>query len=144
MWLYATKLTRKASERGSGMRPRPFERTFTVRNACDFPIRFEASGSLKTIVLPGDRTIVTAPGTTVTLTNLDEPEKQITVSVTASEHLTTQPDGRRVNVITGRILSWPPLELLVGQHTFLVNRQGRETEMLRSEGQVIDLCADLA
>jgi hypothetical protein len=144
MWLYATKLTRKASERGSGMPPEPFERTFTDRKACDFPVRFEVSGSQKTIVLPGDRTILISPDTTVTLTNLEQPHNQETVVVTAPEHRTPLRDGKTLLEITGRILSWPPLELLVGRQTFLENRQGRIIEMLSSEGQVIDMCDRLA
>jgi hypothetical protein len=131
--------------RATSAQPSPIDvtRTFTVRGACDFPVLFEASGTLNFIELPGDRTIVTAPDTTVTLTNLEEPDNQITVVVTAAEHLTTLSDGTTVSVITGQILSWPPLELLVGKHTFLVNKGGL-AELLSSEGQEIDVCARLA
>jgi hypothetical protein len=95
-------------------------------------------------VLPGDRKILISPRTTVTLTNLEQPHNQETVVVTAAEHRTPQPDETTVLEITGEILSWPPLELLVGRQTFLENRQGRVIETLRSEGQVIDMCARLA
>jgi hypothetical protein len=121
------------------------ENSFTVRGACDFPVLFEPSGrGLNILESSDDRTIVTAPGATVTLTNLEQPDNQITVVVTAAEHLTPQPDGTTVDVITGQILFWPPLQLLVGHHTLLLNKQGKVIEMLSSEGQEIDVCARLA
>jgi hypothetical protein len=131
--------------RATSAEPSSPDRSFTVRGACDFPVLFEPSGrGLNILELPDDRTIVTAPDTTVTLTNLEQPDNQITVVVTAAEHLTPQPDGTTVDVITGQILFWPPLQLLVGHHTLLLNKQGKVIEMLSSEGQEIDLCARLA
>jgi hypothetical protein len=138
MILVGTRTT--SAKPSSSEEPNPF----TVRGACDFPVLFEPSGRLNIIELPDGRTIVTAPGTTVTLTNLEEPDNQIRVVVTAAEHLTPQPDGTTLDVITGQILTWPPLELLVGKHTLLLNKQGKVIEMLSSEGQEIDVCALLA
>ena len=55
--------------------------------ACGFPIRVELSGKAGTIALPGGRFIFTSPGVTVTVTNLDDPTKLVTLVATGAFHL---------------------------------------------------------
>jgi hypothetical protein len=130
------------SRASSAAPPEPDEVDMIVEDACDFPVHFEGSGKVKTIELSDGRTIEVAPSFRVTLTNLEEPDNQVTVHNTAAFHITPLPNGAALFVITGQILSWPPLELLVGRHTFLIDSEGNET-LLSSAGQEIDLCARL-
>jgi len=75
---------------------------FAAPGQCAFPFRLSLNGKGKTIVLPGGRFIFTSPGLDVTVTNLDEPSKQVTLNVTGAFHQTTRANGDIVTVVTGR------------------------------------------
>lgn len=113
---------------------------------CDFPIRYEFSGKAKTIALPGDRFIFTSPGLTATLTNLDNGNQE-TYSITGAFHQTTLENGDVRTVSTGRSLLGDPeagLVVVSGNFSYVFDAQGNLVQPLAGEGQLIDVCAQLA
>lgn len=110
-----------------------------------FPISISVvRGKLKEIIL-GDRSIFIAPGQQATITNLDEPTKQVTLNITGSFHVTTMADGSQVYQVTGRNLLWggtlETLTLTLGDFTFTLDSKGNETKRLDGNGQRLDVCA---
>jgi hypothetical protein len=69
---------------------RPKENNFTITipagGVCAFGVEISGTGKAKTIDLPGDRFIFTSPGLHATLTNLDNPMKQVMLNVTGAFH----------------------------------------------------------
>ncbi len=130
----------------NGVPPEPDEVDMVVEDACpDFAVHFEGSGKVKEIQKPDGSFIFLGPGFRITLTNVEEPENQITVHNTAPFHDTFLPNGNILSVVTGQILVWPPLELFVGRHTFLIDGETFEIiEFVSSKGKEVDLCARLA
>jgi hypothetical protein len=126
-------------------KPSPIETTFTLRGSCDFPVLFEGSGKLNVLELPGGVTMIHGPSISITLTNLEEPDNQITYTTHTSETLTPLDNGDILSVLNGHITLWDPgtLELLIGKTTIVLHQNG-QYELLSSKGQVIDLCAELA
>ena len=127
----------------NGVPPENFEVDMVVKNACDFAVHFEGSGKIKEIQKPDGGTLVPAPGSAITLTNVEEPANQVTVHNDAAWKYTPLPNGETLVEIPGSVISWPPLQLLVGRHTYLIDSKGNET-LVSSAGQEIDLCASLA
>jgi len=78
-----------------------FTMTIPAGGVCPFGVEISGTGKAKTIVLPGDRFIFTSPGLHATLTNLDDPAKQVTLNITGAFHQTTEQDGSVVTVSTG-------------------------------------------
>jgi len=126
-------------------KPTPIEVTYTVGGSCDFPVLFEGSGRLNELELPGGVTILHEASAKYTLTNLREPDNQITYTTYTSETRTPLDNGDTLVTFTGHITWWGPgtLELLIGQITLVLHQNG-QYELLSSEGQEIDLCAELA
>ena len=123
---------------------------FTVTTFCDFPIEVVLSGKAKRIDLPGGRTILTAPGLTVTLTNLDNGNRE-TLNITGAEHQRTLENGDVEHVLTGRGAVFDPFipgfqgfVLLIGRFSFVVDAQGNLVQPLQGTGQRIDICELLA
>ena len=114
-----------------------------VFGRCDFPIRFELSGKAQTLVLPDGRFIFTSPGLTATLTNLDHPENQETLSITGAFHQTTLENGDVVTVATGRNILGDPeagFVLAIGNFSYVFDEEGNLVQPLEGEGQLIDIC----
>jgi hypothetical protein len=129
----------------NGVPPEPFVVDMVVEDACpDFAVHFEGGGKIKEIQTPDGGTLLPGPGSRITLTNVEEPENQVTVHNTSAWKFTPLPDGTTLLVIPGQVLSWPPLELLVGRHTALLDSDGEIIEEVRSQGKEVDLCARLA
>jgi hypothetical protein len=123
---------------------------FTVTTFCDFPIEVVLSGKAKRIDLPGGRTILTAPGLTVTLTNLDNGNRE-TLNITGAEHQRTLENGDVEHVLTGRGAVFDPFipgfqgfVLLIGRFSFVVDAEGNLVQPLQGTGQRIDICELLA
>ena len=76
-----------------------FTITIPAGEVCAFGVEISGAGKAKTIDLPGDRFIFTSPGLHATLTNLDDPTKQVTQNITGAFHQTTEQDG---SVVTER------------------------------------------
>jgi hypothetical protein len=126
--------------------PTEADGTFTVKKGrlCEFPVRFEVSGTTKMIESPGGGVIFIFPGLTATLTNVDNPENQETLSVTGSFHDTVLENGNVERVFTGRNLLFFPevgFVLAVGEFSIVFDQKGKVVQPLSGEGQLIDVCA---
>jgi hypothetical protein len=121
-----------------------FTQDFSAGVLCTFPIEISGTGKAKTIKLPGDRFIFTSPGLYITVTNLDDPSKQVTLNVTGAFHQTTEQDGSVVTVSTGRSLLDDPqagFVLAIGNFSFVFDADGNLIQPLQGQGQLIDVCA---
>jgi hypothetical protein len=72
----------------NGEDPEPVVFSNIEKNLCDFRVLIEGEGKIKDIEKPDGSIISTGPGVTITMTNLEEPDNQITVSDTAAWHFT--------------------------------------------------------
>jgi hypothetical protein len=100
---------------------------------CDFPVRLEYSGKAKTLQLPGERFIFTAPDLTATLTNLDTGERE-TVVITGAFHQTTLENGDVVTEATGRNLLGDPeagFVVAVGNFSYVFDAKGNQDPFYR-------------
>jgi hypothetical protein len=79
-----------------------------IEGLCKFPVRIDASGKMGRIDLPRGGFIATAPNLTATVTNLDNPENQVTLNVTGSSTVTQLEDGTTQAIMTGRNLFFDP------------------------------------
>lgn len=88
--------------------------------ACLFPIRVDQSGKAGIITLPNARFIFTSPGLVVTVTNLSDPTKLVTLVATGAFHQATAADGSVTTVVTGRnVLGDPVAGFVVAIGTFI-------------------------
>jgi hypothetical protein len=87
----------------NGVPPEPFELNFIEENLCAFPVLVKGDGKIKDIEKPDGSIISTGPGSRVTMTNLDEPDNQITVSNTAAFHNVPLSNGETLLVTMGQI-----------------------------------------
>ena len=125
--------------------------TFTVEGACDFPVLFEQSGKVKFIDVPppeGDFMLV-FPGAVTTLTNLEEPEHQVTVRGGGMGRVTPLANGDWLVKVSGHNILVVPGEGIfeVRRATFTLAPPydvGSELTILESRGKLVDLCALLA
>jgi hypothetical protein len=130
-------------------RPTDAGQTFTTGpgELCDFPMFVELNGKTKTIELPGDRAIMTSPGLTVTLTNLDN-ENQEKLGITGALHQRTLENGDVETVATGRSALFAPivpgLVLVIGRFSFVFDEEDNLVQPLQGTGQLIDVCALLS
>ena len=110
--------------------------------ACAFDIHVSGSGKAKTITLSDNRFIVTSPGLSLTVTNLFDPTKSVTLSVTGAFHLSKQ-NGNDVTVVTGRNLLGDPdagFVLAIGTFSFVFDASGTLVQPLMGRGQLINVC----
>jgi hypothetical protein len=129
--------------------PEDVDQTITLQagEVCAFAVEIFLTGKTKTIDLPGDRLIITSPGLSATLTNLDKPSNQVTLNITGAFHQTTQQDGSVVTVSTGRSLLFDPVAgfvLAIGRFSFVFDANGTLIQPLEGQGQLIDVCALIA
>jgi hypothetical protein len=126
----------------------PEEISFTVvlpaGVACSFDVEALITGKDKVIDLPGERFIFIAPKLFVTLTNLEDPSKQVTLNATGSIEDTYYPDGSIVSVLRGRSVLTPPftvgLVLVIGNFNYVTDAEGNIIQPLEGQGQIIDIC----
>jgi hypothetical protein len=113
--------------------------------ACSFPVQVHVAGKGKAINLPGNRTIITAPGQNVVVTNLDTPTKQVTLNATGVLTVYNQPDGGVVVIGTGRNVATDPafgLTLVIGKFSFAFSGAGTLIQGLTPQGgQTISVCS---
>ena len=122
--------------------------TFTVEGACDFPVFFEQSGMVKFIDVPppGGDFMLVFPGAVTTLTNLEEPENQVTVRGGGMGRVTPLANGDWLVQVSGHnILVVPGEGIFEVRHaTFTLAPPydvGSELTILESRGKLVDLCA---
>ena len=116
---------------------------------CAFDVRLQVNGKGKTLVVGKDQaiTLFTAPTLEVTLTNVADPQKRVTVGITGVFHVTTDADGNSVYVITGRNLvhrADAGLILTQGVFSYVLDGDGNIVQPLSGRGQTTDLCALLS
>src|SRR5262245_15595085 len=113
--------------------------------SCAFDISILVQGKAKIINLAGGRFIITSPMLKATVTNLADPSKRLeNISITGASHVTTQPDGSQLFIITGRNLDQDPVQgivLSIGRFSFVRDAAGIPIVFLSGKGQLIDLCA---
>ena len=114
-----------------------------VFGECAFPVQFDLKGKASQINLPGGRTIVTAPKQNVTLTNVNDPTKTVTLNITGATHQSTASNGDIVTVVTGRNLLGDPdagFVLAIGSFSFTFDKNGNLVHPLSGTGQLIKVC----
>jgi hypothetical protein len=120
-----------------------FTLTIPAGGVCAFGVEISGIGKAMTIDLPGDRFIFTSPGLHATLTNLNDPTKQVTQNITGAFHQTTEQDGSVVTVSTGRSLLFDPqagFVLAIGNFSFVFDAGGNLIQPLKGQGQLTDVC----
>jgi hypothetical protein len=138
----------------NGVPPEPFGFSNIEQNLCDFPVLVEADGKLKDIEKPDGRIISVAPGLSITMTNQEESENQITVSDSGVYHVTPLPDDEELWAITGTVFLLfdadfteelqQGIYLVHGRTTFVQDAEGNwDPSKFGIEGQVTDVCATL-
>lgn len=150
--LAAALLTPGASATAAPPTPVDTTETFAAGEACSFPIEVAFEGKGGAIDLPNNPTfsgVATSPDLRVTVTNLSEPTKTVTVNATGVFRFVTRPDGG--------------LEIVAGGHNFLYGvpelgatalattgpitvqvENGEIAAMDLSGARVRDICAELA
>jgi hypothetical protein len=106
--LTAALLTPGGSATGAPPGPVDQAETFSAGEACSFPIKVAFEGKGGAIDLPHNphfSGIATSPDLRVTVTNLSDPSKKVTVNATGAFRFVTLPDGG--------------LEIVAGGHNFL-------------------------
>jgi hypothetical protein len=148
-------LSRASSAASSnGVPPEPFRVSFIEQNLCDFPVLVEGDGKVKDRERPDGSIISTAPGFSITMTNLEEPDNQITVTNTAAFHFIPLSDGETLFVGTGQFFLFldedfteelqQGIYLAIGRTTVVEDAEGNwDPSTFRNDGQLIDVCAIL-
>ena len=129
--------------------PTPVDSEEVQSDLCKFDVRLHVTGKGKVLVVGKGQsiTLFTAPTLELTLTKIDEPEKQLTVGITGAFHVTLDADGNSVYVITGRNLIHRPdagLLLTQGIFRYALDADGNIVQPLTGRGQTTDLCALLS
>ena len=143
--LATTTLASIGTAQSAGAAPERLDVTFVLdpsdpgvgTSACAFPVAIHITGKSKTIPLPGNRTVITAPGQQATITNVSHPSKQVTLNTTGVFTILNQPDGGFVGIGTGRNLVTDPtfgLTLVIGKFSFAVNGAGTLIQGLTLQG----------
>jgi hypothetical protein len=121
-----------------------YDDSFEDPRECTFPVKTEVSGKAKLIFLPGgQRILTTSPKLKTTLTNLADPTKQATVSITGAWHISITADGGLYYKVTGRNLLWDPIAGYVitsGNFSFAFDGEGNLSQPLQGTGHVTDVC----
>jgi hypothetical protein len=116
----------------------------------DFKVTYEVAGGGSAHILPGDRITLVSTNTTITLTGPSG--ESVTYVINGSNHSQTLPDGGTEVTLTGRNLVLVPkanghpvgIFLTVGTVSFVLNENGSERTLFSGEGQVTDVCQQLA
>jgi len=97
------------------------------------------------IVLHSGNLILTSPNLNATVTNLADPTKQVSLNITGVFHVTKEPDGTMVTVVTGRNLLADPVAgvvLAIGNFSFAFDASGNLKQPLTKQGgHLINVCA---
>jgi hypothetical protein len=115
---------------------------------CAFDVQATVSGKAKTIQLPDGGFIATSPGLDITLTNLSDTSKQVSLNITGAIRASTDITGVTTGVTTGRSVFFNPsgpfkgVVLTIGRFTFVVTADPTQpVQELQGQGQLIDACA---
>jgi hypothetical protein len=123
------------------------DRTTRIEGACAFPVLLEETGKQKMIELPGGDFLLIFPGLRGTLTNLEDPDKQLTLLEPGKGRVTPLENGDLSVVATGHNVLVVPGEGIfetIGRVEFILAPPydvGSELTILKNRGQLSDLCA---
>lgn len=110
---------------------------------CAFDVGLDVKGKAKTITLPDNRFIYTSPGLNAEVTNLSDPTKTVSLSLTGAFHTTINSNGDTLYIVTGRNFLTDPeagVVLAIGTFRFAFNADGTLIEPLNGQGQLINIC----
>jgi len=131
------------SRAGNGSPPTPFTQTVTFPGICGFDVQATITGKEGVINHPGGGMIVTGPATFGTFTNLSDPTKNVTLSMTGVFHISSDQNGNTIVKVTGRGVAEDPsfgLLLLIGEFTLVFDPQGNIISGPTGNGQMINIC----
>lgn len=137
-----------SSHANNGGKPEPVTFSFDIPansikpGACAFDVNWSGSGAGKAIALSGNRFVLTSPTLRVTVTNLSDPSKAVTLNVPGAFHQSTQ-NGNLVTVVTGRNLLGDPdagMVLAIGTFSFVFDANNTLIQPLVGNGQLINVC----
>ena len=134
---------------GRGSPPTPIDFTQTLSGFCNFDIFAQVTGKAGVISLPDGGFIFTAPATRVTMTNLSDPTKSVTLSLTGSAEIGPVQNGTITEIFRGRnIVAFGPfapspnqLLFLIGNWTVVIDANtGHVLQGPTGNGQMTDVC----
>ena len=131
------------SRAGNGSPPSGFTQDVTFPGICGFDVHATVTGKQGVISLPSGGSIVTAPATFGTFTNLSDPTKNVTLNLTGVFHISSDQNGNTIVKVTGRGAAADPsfgLLLLVGEFTLVFDPQGNIISGPTGNGQIINIC----
>jgi hypothetical protein len=111
---------------------------------CAFDVRVTFVGKAGVIALPNGGSIATAPGLFVTVTNLSDPSKSVTLNSTGTFHQFKDAAGNSVTIVRGRNVLFDPFAgfvVAIGTFSFAFDPDGNLVQPLAGTGQTIDICA---
>jgi hypothetical protein len=117
--------------------PTAADDSFTVDGLCEFPVHFEMRGKMKTTELPGGRMIFIFPSLTATLTNVNSPANQETLSTAGAFRQTVLKNGDVQTVFMSRNLIFGPavgFVLAIGKFSDIVTRRATSFNHYRIKG----------
>jgi hypothetical protein len=106
-------------------------------------VQATVAGRQGVISLPSGGSIVTAPDTFGTFTNLSDPTENVTLNITGVFHISFDQNGNTIVRVTGRGAAEDPsfgLLLLVGEFTLVFDPQGNIISGPTGNGQIINIC----
>jgi hypothetical protein len=129
--------------------PEPVDETpFVLEGFCDFPVQVEETGKTKEILLPDESLLLTAPGARLALTNLTEPDKQVSLVNTGTLRLRELENGNLSLVGRGHNVLFDPgggIFLTIGRVELLLTPTDvpdvYDITILENQGRLIDVCA---
>jgi hypothetical protein len=125
----------------------PTPQVFPAGVFCPFPLELRLAGKTDEIQLPDDSTLITSPGQTATMTNLDS-GRRVTVNITGSFlNLPPAADGSVRTLARGRNLLGDPdagLVIAVGDFSFVTAADGTNLVRLSGTGTLTSVCSLLA
>lgn len=130
-------------------RPEPVDATIDLPagTVCSFAVDLQLSGKSKTTDLPGNRFLISSPGLHATVTNVDDPDRLVTLSISGASRDFAREGGGVLTVVTGRNLLFDPqagFVLARGSFRFAFDGEANLVEPLNGKGQLEDVCQMVA
>lgn len=138
----AQQLAARPSPAGSDQFVIPANSSFY---ACNFDLGVQFSGKAGALALPGGRFvgISTSPGFFVTLTNMTDQTKTVTLNITGTIKQSLDSYGNNVYTANGRSLVGDPipgLVLVVGNYKWVFDSSNNLVENLNGTGRMMPVC----
>ena len=126
--------------------PTPVDFEFTADGICDFPVHVVIGGKAGEIALPDGSVLLTAPGESLTATNVNDPAHTITLAISGVFKETTFADGSTQVVGHGPAGLFDPVlgfVVIRGNFTFGFDADGNALPAT-GVGNTVDVCAAIA